>query len=145
MIVAAALAGCGGGSDSSDTAPTTAAGASSTSGGEDGGQFCDLIKSYSDRLANLGQASANPDQLREFAEDVSSAIKGAVDAAPADIKPDVTVVAGAAENYLAALKEAGYDLAKVPPEAAQIFQAPDVAPAATRLQAYGQSACGIRG
>ena len=144
VVVLVGLAGCGGGDDSDDNAaPTTATGAAAP--GSPDGDFCDLIATYSERLAVLGQPSATPERIREVAEDGASAIQEAVAAAPADIKGDVTVVAGAAEEYLAALQNADYDLSKLPPEATGVFTAPDVSAAASKLQVYAQNTCGLRG
>ncbi len=141
VIMAVVIAGCGGGSSAkSTTAPTTVGDLAAPNSGE----FCGLIKAYSDRLAGISQASSTPDQIRTFAQDLGAAIKGAVAAAPADIKADATVVAGAADDYLASLKSVDYDLAKLPPDAAQGFQAPDVAAAAGRLQIYSHDVCRIR-
>jgi len=141
VVVAAIIAGCGGGGSAKSTTASTAAGDSATQGPD---EFCGLIKTYSDRLAGLSQASSTPTQIRSFAQDLGSAITSAVAAAPADIKADVTVVAGAADDYLASLKSADYDLAKLPPDAAQGFQAPDVAAAAARLQTYSHDVCHTR-
>lgn len=146
VTVAAVLAGCGGGgSAKSVTAPTTVADdRQASSPSRDGGQFCDLIRAYTERFAGISQASSSPAQIRSSAQDLGSAIKAAIAAAPSDIKADVTVVAGAADEYLGALQAAGYDLAKLRPDAAQGFQAPDVAAAAGRLQVYSQNVCGMR-
>jgi len=144
IALATALAGCGGGGGSakSAAAPTTVG--AQVPSGPDSGKFCSLIRDYSDRLANLSQATTTPAQVRQLAQDIRAAIQAALPVAPGDIKSDATVVAGAADEYLTTLKDAGYDLAKVPPDAVQRFQAPDVAPSAARLQVYSQSVCHIR-
>ncbi len=141
MIVATLIAGCGGGGSAKSTTASTTAGDAAAQGTD---EFCGLIKAYSDRLAGLSQASSSPAQIQSFAKDLGSAIKAAVAAAPADIKADATVVAGAADDYLASLKSADYDLAKLPPDAAQGFQTPDVAAAAGRLQTYSHDVCHTR-
>jgi len=143
-IAAATMAACSsGGSTKSAAAPTTID-AQAPSAGPDSGKFCALIKDYSARLAGLSQASSSPAQVRQLAQDVGKAIASATAVAPADIKADTTVVAGAANDYLAALEAAGYDLAKLPPDAAQRFQAPDVTASATSLRGYASSVCGSR-
>jgi len=141
LISAAALAGCG--SDDSDSSSPTTVGGPTTS--LERGEFCDLIKTYSDRFTSLAGGSATPDQLQEIAEDAGSSIQTAIDSAPAELKTDVTVIAGAAEQYLLALKNVDYDMAKLPPDATQSFATPDLAASAARLTAYSQNTCGTRG
>ena len=146
VVVLVGFAGCGGDDSDDNASPTTAAGAPAPGpSNPDASEFCDLIATYSDRLAVLGQPSATPERIRAVAEDGATAIQQAVAAAPADIKGDVTVVAGAAEDYLAALQNAGYDLSKLPPDAAGVFSAPDVSASASNLQVYAQNTCGLRG
>ncbi len=142
MIVAAIISGCGGGgSTKSSASPTTVAGGSQAPDSE---KFCGLIRTYSDRFAGVSQPGSTPAQIKTFAQDVESALQSALAVAPAEIKSDTTVVAGAANRYLAQLKSVDYDLAKLPPEAANGFQATDVVAAAGRLQNYSHDVCGTR-
>lgn len=141
------VAGCGGG-DSDESASTTAPPATSggttapTFSGAGSGQFCDLVKTYSDRTAGLTRANSTPAQVRQLATELGAAIQQAVSVAPAEIKTDVTLVAAAAKDYLAGLQRVGYDLSRVPPDALQKFQAPDVQAATERLQNYSRTVCG---
>jgi FAD/FMN-containing dehydrogenase len=144
IALAAALAACGGGGSTKPASAPTTVSTQAPSSGPDSEKFCGLIRDYSDRLASLSQASSSPAQVRQLAQDVGTAIESAIAVAPADIKSDATVVAGAAKDYLAALEAAGYDLAKLPPDAAQRFEAPDVSVSATSLRAYAASVCGSR-
>jgi len=142
IIVATIVSGCGGGgSTKATTSPTTIADSSQAPDSE---KFCGLIRTYSDRFAGVSQPGSTPAQIKTFAQDVESALQSAVAVAPAEIKSDTTVVAGAANGYLAQLKSVGYDLAKLPPDAANGFQAADVAAAAGRLQNYSTDVCGTR-
>jgi FAD/FMN-containing dehydrogenase len=141
---AGALVACGGGGSAKQASTPTTVAAQAPASGPDSGKFCGLITDYSQRLAGLSQASSSPAQVRQLAQQVGTAIESAIAVAPADIKSDATVVAGAAKDYLAALEAAGYDLAKVPPEAAQRFEAPDVTVSATSLRAYASNVCGSR-
>lgn len=147
LIVVVVVAACGG-NGSSDTArsttPTTAApaGTGTTFSGRDSGEFCGLVRTYRDRLSGLTAANTTQAQVRQLATDLDSAIQQAVVVAPAEIKTDVTLVANAAADYLAALQRAGYDFAKMPQDAAAKFQAPDVVAASGRLQDYSRSVCG---
>ena len=138
--------GCGGG-DSDETAtttpPTTTAEATTpTFSGAGSGQFCELVKTYNDRVSGLSRATSTPAQLRQLSTELGSAIQQAVSVAPPEIKSDVTLVAAAATDFLAGLQRAGYDLNKLPQDSLQKFQAPDVQAATQRLTAYGQSVCG---
>ncbi len=137
------VAGCGGG-DSDESAPTTAPADATapTFSGAGSAEFCGLVNTYTDRLTGLSRATSMPVQVRQFATELGPAIQQAVAVAPAEIKADVTLVAAAATDYLAGLQRAGYDLNRVPPEALQKFQAPDVQAATQRLQVYGQTVCG---
>ncbi len=146
VFAVAVLSACGGG-DSDEAASTTAPTAAPatpppTFSGAGSAQFCALVKTYSDRLGGLSRADSTPAQVRQFATELGSAIQQAVAVAPTEIKADVTLVAAAATDYLAGLQRAGYDLNRVPPEALQKFQAPDVQAATQRLQVYGQTVCG---
>ena len=140
------VTGCGGGG-SDETAPTTppttsVAATTPTFSGQGSGQFCELVRTYNDRVSGLSRATSTPAQVRQLATELGSAIRQAVAVAPAEIKSDVTLVAAAATDLLAGLQRAGYDLNKLPPESLQKFQAPDVQAATQRLTAYGQSVCG---
>ncbi len=139
------LAACGG-DDSEESAPTTAANAAAatttpTFTGSGSGEFCQLVNTYRERFTGINQASATPAQLRQLATEAGSAIQQAVAAAPPEIKADVTVVAEAANDYLTKLRQAGYDLRRLGPDAAASLQAPDVAAAVQRFTAYDQSVC----
>lgn len=144
LVAVLVLAGCGG-DDSDESAPTTvadtAASTAPTFTGSGSGEFCQLVNTYRERFTGINQASATPAQLRQLATEAGSAIQQAVATAPPEIKADVTVVAAAANDYLAKLRQAGYDLSKLPPDASARFQAPDVAAAAQRFTAYDQSVC----
>jgi hypothetical protein len=149
VLLALALAACGGGSKGTPAASGTTVEVATTAlapvGGQgDSGRFCALIKTYSDRLAGISGTRSSPDEIRRFATELGSAIQQAVAVAPPDVKADATLVATAAADYLAALQKAGYDLAKLPPDAASSFQAPDVAAASSRIGAYSKNVCGIR-
>jgi hypothetical protein len=140
------LTGCGG-DDSDETAPTTppttsAAATTPTFSGSGSGQFCELVMTYSDRVSGLSRATSTPAQVRQLAGELGSAIQQAVAVAPAEIRSDVSLVAAAANDFLAGLQRAGYDMNRLPSESLQRFQAPDVQAATQRLTAYGQSVCG---
>ncbi len=139
------LTACGGDDSDDRAAPTVATAPAATTSptftGTGSAQFCGLMNTYRARLTGINAATATPAQVQQLATELGSAIQQAVAVAPPEIKPDVTLVAAAANDYLAELRRAGYDAKKLPPGANQRFQAPDVQAAAGRLQAYDQTVC----
>lgn len=139
------LAACGGGGSDDSSSPTvvTAPPASTapTFSGSGSSQFCQLANTYRDRVASLGGATTTAAQVRQLVTELSSAIDQAVAVAPPEIKADVTILAAAARDYAAGLRQAGYDIGKVPDSALQKFRAPDAQEASSRLQAYDETVC----
>ncbi len=151
-LFALVLAGCGGDDDSESSAPptttTTVAAGTATPGsidtnftGEGGETFCNLARTYSQRLDKLG--TTDPTQLKPVAEEAETAIREARAAAPAEIKGDVEVVAAASTAFFQQLARVNYDLTKMPPDAAAGLQKPEVQASAQRVEAYSQKICGI--
>ncbi|HVL06719.1 MAG TPA: hypothetical protein VM388_12075 [Acidimicrobiales bacterium] len=147
------LAGCSGGGDDDDAAPTTAAagaGGPTTTvrpvdtsfSGQNSAQFCALARTYSER-ANAFGSNPTPAQLRTATREGQTAITQAVNAAPAEIKPDVEVLARAFTAILAELEKVNFEPARMPPAALQPLQTPEFQQSTTRFQAYGRSVCGI--
>jgi len=133
------LAGCSGGDDDDDAAPTTAAagaGGPTTTvrpvdtsfSGQNSAQFCALARTYSER-ANAFGSNPTPAQLRTATREGQTAITQAVNAAPAEIKPE--------------LEKVNFEPARMPPAALQPLQTPEFQQSTTRFQAYGRSVCGI--
>jgi hypothetical protein len=150
VLLALALAGCGGDSDEAESAaePTTttttaaAAGAADTNfTGEGSEAFCGLARTYSERLNKL--ATSDPTQLKPIADEAEGAIREARAAAPPEIRRDVEIVAAASTDFFQQLARVNYDITKMPPDAAAVFQQPEVQTATQRVEAYSQKVCGI--
>lgn len=147
LVAALGVSGCGAG-DSEKTAPTTvppvtAAPATTILTGNDqaGTPFCKLAKTYTEKSASLLSAAGDPAKLKAATTDAESAIRQAQATAPAEIKPDVTVVATTASQVLAGLQKNNFDLARTP-EVSKL-QDPAFQSSFTRLTTYGQAHCGL--
>jgi hypothetical protein len=144
------LAGCSGGGDD-DAAPTTAAPATSAPvattpppsfTGQNSAQFCSLARTYNERFTSVG---ANPSQaqLRTVAREGQTAITQAVTAAPAEIKPDVEILARTFGGLIAELEKVNFVASALPPAALQSLSTPEFQASTTRFQAYIRTVCGI--
>ncbi len=149
------LTGCssGGGKDTASSTPTTAAPAATGPSttvrpvdtsftGQNSAQFCTLAKTYNERFSNVNAASS-PAQLRTAAQEGRTAINQAASAAPAEIKPDVQVIATAFTALFTELEKANFDVSKMSPAALSSLQAPEFQASTTRFQAYLRTVCGI--
>lgn len=149
------LSACSSG-DKKQASPTTSAGPASTAAGptttlrpvdtsftgQNSAQFCSLAKTYNDRFANVTAAST-PAQMRSVAQDGRTAINQAVSAAPAEIKPDVQVIANAFTSLFNELEKVNFDATKLQPSAFAPLQTPEFQTSSTRFQAYTTKVCGI--
>ena len=146
------VTGCSGGDDD-EAAPTTSAapaGGPTTTvrpvdtsfTGQNSAEFCTLARTYSERANTLG-SNPTPAQLRTVTREGQTAITQAVNTAPAEIKPDVEVLARTFTGLLTELERVNFEAARLPPTALQSLQAPEFAQSTTRFQAYTRSVCGI--
>lgn len=152
-LVVLLLAGCssGGGkkvaspsaSAPASTGPTTTVRPVDTSfTGQNSAQFCTLAKTYNDRFSNVGSAST-PAQLKSVTQDGRTAIDQAAAAAPAEIKPDVQVLANAFGTLFTELEKVNFDPTKISAAAFAPLQAPEFQASTLRFQAYLKSVCGV--
>lgn len=148
------LTGCSSGDDDKDAAPaasTAPAGPTTTLGatdttftGQGSSDFCNLARTYAERSTNVGNpASSSPAQLRTLANEGKTAITQAANAAPAEIKADVQLIATTFTALLAELEKVNYDGTKLAPEAFAPLQAPEFGRASQRFQAYTRDVCKI--
>lgn len=141
-LAAALLASCSSGGDKKEASPTTVRPVDSGFTGQNSAEFCALAKTYKDRSNDVSPGSS-PAELRTAAEDGLTAINEVVSAAPAEIKPDVKVVAGALGAVVTELQKVGFDTTKAPPAAFAPLQAPEFQASASRFQTYITQVCGI--
>lgn len=153
LAVAVLVACSSGGSKngaSDTTPPTTAAPAGPSSTvrpvdtsftGQNSAQFCALAKTYAANQASVAGGAAP--QLKAAAQDARTAITQAVTLAPAEIKPDVQVVATAFSSVVAELEKVNYDTTKLTPAAFAPLSTKEFQAAATRFTAYGRAVCGL--
>lgn len=148
------LTGCSGGGDDNDAAPaastapagpsTTLAAVNPTFTGQGSTEFCTLARTYTERSANVGNLSqSNPAQLRTLANEGRTAITQAANAAPAEIKADVQLIATTFSGLLVELEKANYEAAKMAPTAFAPLQTPEFGRASQRFQAYTKDVCKI--
>lgn len=150
------LTACSGGDDDNDAAapttttapPTTVAAGGSTTvpsfTGQGSAQFCGLARTYNDRFTSVNP-NATPAQLRTVAREGQTAISEAVSSAPAEIKPDIEVLARTFTALLAELEKVNFELPRLPPEALQSLSAPDFQRSTQRFQTYLRDVCKVGG
>lgn len=137
-------------SSSATSAPATTAGGPTTTArpvdtsftGQNSAQFCTLAKNYKNPAASLG-SNPTPAQLKTVLTDGQTAINQALGAAPAEIKPDVQVIADAFTAFSKELAKVDYVAANVPPTALAPLSTPAFQTASARFAAYLKSVCGV--
>jgi hypothetical protein len=150
-LALALLTACSGGGDDNDAAPTTVAPAATaapgatttpTFTGQNSSQFCGLARTYNERFTSVGP-NATPAQLRTVAREGQTAITEAVRTAPAEIKPDIEVLARTFTTLLAELEKVNFEITRLPPTALQALSAPDFQASTQRFQAYLRDVCKV--
>lgn len=149
------MAGCSGGDDkdtaSNTTSPPAASGPTTTAlstntsfTGQNSAQFCNLARTYNERFSKVS-ANPTPAELRTVTREGQTAITQAVNAAPAEIKKDVEVIAAAFNGLLAEMEKVNFDVTKLPPTAFSSLSAPEFTQATTRFNTYVRTVCGVTG
>ena len=141
------LTGCGGGDDEAaaptTTVPPTPAATTPVIGNDQAGPpFCQLARTYTEKYSGLLAAASDPARLRAATTDAEAAIRQAQSTAPAEIRADVTLVAGTAREILAALQKNDFDLSRTP-EAVTKLQEPRFQSALGNVNRYGRAHCGL--
>ncbi len=146
IVAVVALAACGGSDKKATTTTisplTTTKSIDTNFTGAGSAEFCDLAKTLNTDIS--GATGGSTAQLKADLEKADAAIHRAVDIAPAEIKPDVKVIADSFTTAVTAIAGANYDLTKVPPAALATFQTPEFSNSAARLQAYMTDVCKVR-
>lgn len=149
------MAGCSGDDDkdtaSNTTTPPAAAGPTTTIlstntsfTGQNSAQFCALARTYNERFSKVG-ANPTPAELRTVTREGQTAITQAVNAAPAEIKKDVEVIAAAFNGLLAEMEKVNFEVTRLPPTAFNSLSAPEFTQATTRFNSYVRTVCGVTG
>jgi hypothetical protein len=149
LVAVLGLTACGGGSDGKDKAaattvppPTTPPTTVLVSGNDQANTpFCKLAKTYTEKYSTLLASAGDPAKLKAATTDAESAIRQAQTTAPAEIKPDVTVVATTAGQVLTALQKNSFDIGKTP-EVSKL-QEPGFQTSFANLNRYTQAHCGL--
>ncbi len=149
IVGAFVLAACGGGDNTDAASPATSAAGSVAGGAFDAAQCAQVVTAMSAAAAAVpaamsggaGDLSTSLDQLKAFAE-----------AAPEEIRADLTTVYQAYGEFMSAMQDAGYDPTSGQPpgpeviaamqQASQKFQDPEFKAASDRVQAWFTSNCG---
>jgi hypothetical protein len=145
LMAVLGLGGCGGGGDDEDAAPPTTVPPPATApvGNDQAGTpFCRLARTYTEKYASLLTVANDPARLRAATTDAESAIRQAQSTAPAEIKADVTTVAGTASQVLTMLQRNNFDLSRTP-EALTRLQEPSFQTALSNVNRYGRAHCGL--
>jgi hypothetical protein len=159
VAVAAIVAGCGGSNNTTTSAATKApstTSASTTSAATTSAAVpsfasatnCQQLVGVGAKFAQAMSAATTGGKLDLQA--AVSAYQGLASAAPAQIRPDVQVMAQAFSSFAAALSKAGYTLGKAPTPAqmagvqtaAKMFSQSKLRAAAQRLSVWAHQNCG---
>ena len=145
LVAMVGLTACGGGGSEKASSTTTVVPPPTTvlvTGNDQANTpFCKLAKTYNDKYSTLATSFNDPTRLKAATTDAESAIRQAQSSAPAEIKPDVTVVATTASQVLAALQKNNFDISKTP-EVAKL-QDPAFLNSFANLNRYTQAHCGL--
>ena len=145
LVAVLGLTGCGGGDSDDDAAPapTTAPPPTTAAVGNDqaGTPFCALARTYTEKYSTILSSASDPVKLKAATTDAEAAIRQAQSTAPAEIKPDVTVVATTAGQVLAALQKNNFDLART--SEVTKLQEPAFQSSFANLNRYARAHCGV--
>ena len=141
-------AGCGSGGGEAAPAPAALAPAASSAApafaGSGSGPFCAEVRGLADRFATL-LSSGDPGATRALYSAAQQAVNAMADAAPPEIKGELTVLVDAYRQLLDGLRTADYDVTRLPREVTGALASPSVRSAAGRLETYARTVCGAGG
>ena len=140
VVAALTLVACGGGG--SDEAATTTVPATTTTT-LPGGEFCEIARSYYEKVLSLGSSLGDPQRLRDLLRETGPVIDRVEATAPPEIASDVRLAAATSRQLLAELEAVDFDYSRLPPGTVQRIQTPESQAAAIRLQTYTRDVCGV--
>ena len=154
VVVVAIVAGCGGSNKTATSAATTApstTSATTTSAGVPSfasATNCQQLAGVGAKFAQAMSGATSGGKLD--LQTAVNAYQALASVAPAQIRPDLQVMAQAFSSFAAALSKAGYTPGKVPTAAqiagvqtaAQVFSQPRLRAAAQRLSVWAHQNCG---
>lgn len=146
-VLLVALAACSGGDDSPAASPgptepadaTTTTAPTFTGAGSD--EFCTLARQANQRLGELAQAPPSEDAVRELFTSTADSVDAMADVAPAEIGPAARTMATAYAELVDALSRVQWQPDRLPAEAEQRLNAPEVTAAGNRLSSYQRQVC----
>jgi hypothetical protein len=149
VAVVAIVAGCGGSNKAATSAATKAPSTTSAAAPSfTSATHCQALAGVGTKFAQAMSAASRGGKFD--LQTAVSAYQALASAAPAQIRPDVQLMAQAFSSFAAALSKAGYVPGKVPSPAqlaglttaAKIFSQPKLRAAGQRLSAWAHQNCG---
>jgi hypothetical protein len=116
--------------------------------GQGSAAYCGLARNFSGAFDKIGQPGSSTADLRAYYQAAGAAVQQSVGVAPAEIRPDVQVVADALQSLIAALDKINYDLSKIsslPPDLIAKLMSQPFEDSSVRVAAYAKNVCGIGG
>jgi hypothetical protein len=143
-----AAAACGSGSPSATGPTTPAAVTTTTAAGGSSLQFCAVVQQQKAVLTGTELpgllASGTPDAWKAYIAETTTMNQQLVDAAPAEIKPDMLALQESALALKTAMEGVNYDVTKLgAANLLQILQTPQRTQATAHVVTYVQQHCGI--
>ncbi|MDQ4134439.1 MAG: hypothetical protein M3179_14845 [Actinomycetota bacterium] len=136
------------GEDDDDAASTTTAADAATTTteatftGAGSEQFCTQASQAEAELTRLAQSPPSAEATTDVFLSAAQALQSLAEIAPEEIKPDVTVLAGAYQDVSRDLEAAGPNTSQMPATIARRLTQSDVRMASARLQTYQEKVCG---
>lgn len=133
-----------------------ACGSDDGDGAADNDDFCGLAENFSDFEEStqevFGDGGAEPEKLEEAWTRISENFANFREAAPAEVKDDVTTVTDTLDDFTAILEDVDYDITALITRAAtdpsiterlEAFEGEEVEAASDRVEAFVSEECGV--
>lgn len=103
--------------------------------------FCDLLRSYTDKVRRISISLTDPAVLRPLLEEAAPAVAQSASVATTAAAPDVATLGTVLADLKAGFEASGYDFAKLRPDIALRLMSPDFMASFARLQALAAEGC----